>query len=162
MGRYMTFALGFVVMNHVLCTQSQPSRGPYKTARKVVKVDILDPTDDEVVLTFPSNASSLDKFPLVAYAQGLLGGDIDILGYAELFDQMASHGFVIAAHKSCNTGCKQRGPSQFTECVGLLPLKPLDEGWDTYFAETLKVIDWAKNSTHVKELKSVNWTTGVG
>jgi hypothetical protein len=53
------------------------------------------------------------------------GGNLDILGYNALFNQLASYGFVVAAPKSCNEGCtKPGGPSKYTACAGLPGVAP--------------------------------------
>lgn len=67
--------------------------------------------------------------------------------------QIASFGFVIVAPMSCSVGCKQGG-------------------WDTYYEEQLKVIDWAHNVSHNGSkpkpgetwagTAAIDWTKGVG
>lgn len=43
-----------------------------------------------------------------------------------MLKSLASHGFIVAALKSCNVGCR-------------------DGGWDTYYEEQLKVLVWAQS-----------------
>ena len=63
---------------------------------------------------------------MVAYNHGAGGGGIAILGYAELFEQIASYGVIVIATRSCMLGCSN----------GL---------WgETYAAEQRKVILWAQ------------------
>lgn len=94
----------------------------------------------------PKNSSHGEKFPLVPYLHGILGGDIGLAGYSPLFGQMASWGFVIAGTFACNTGCHDgANSSRWTECGGLLPLAPLGMGWSSYYAEAFKIIAWARN-----------------
>lgn len=67
-------------------------------------------------------------------------------GYYALWTQIASHGFVIAAPRSCSMGCKAGG-------------------WRTYYSEQLKTIDWVKNSSAMlppKPFSLIDWTPGVG
>ena len=91
-------------------TDAQPTQGPYATASATYEVPSFDHSDQHVWIIYPSNASAGSKFPLISYAHGMAGGgDLDILGYTALFNQMASFGFVVAAPKSCNEGCKQPG-----------------------------------------------------
>ena len=86
------------------------------------------------------------KFPLIPYLHGVLGGDLDLLGYTALFGQMASYGFVVVGTFACNTGCHDaHNSSRWTACGGLLPLQPTGEGWDSYYGEAYKIIDWATN-----------------
>lgn len=139
-------------------THAQPAIGPYATETKTLKCDALDKSNKGVILTYPSNATTSKTFPLIAYAHGADGGGFDILGYALLFHQMASYGFVVAAHKSCFDGCSC-GASRWTACNGLPPTKP--NHWPEYYGETLKVIEWASNSSgDVFDL--IDWSKGVG
>ena len=49
---------------------------------------------------------ALEQRPAAAPAHAIdQRGDIDLLGYAELFYQLASYGFVVAAPDSCDVGC---------------------------------------------------------
>ena len=45
------------------------------------QVDVLDASDRRALVFFPSNASSGEKFPLIEYAHGAAGGNIDLIGY---------------------------------------------------------------------------------
>lgn len=60
---------------------AQPAIGPFATARTVVDCPALDASSPEIVLTYPSNASASDRFPLIAYAHGMAGGGFDVIGY---------------------------------------------------------------------------------
>ena len=42
---------------------------------------MLDASDRKALVFFPSNASSGEKFPLIEYAHGAAGGNIDLIGY---------------------------------------------------------------------------------
>lgn len=114
---------------HHLPLLVQPTVGPYRTSRTVLSNPALDGTlidgpyanrTKEVVVTaaVPSSDNPDETFPIIAYAHGALGGGVDINGYDPFFHQLASHGFVIVAHKSCTLGCKDI-PSKWTECAGL-------------------------------------------
>lgn len=63
----------------------------------------------------------------VSYNHGAGGGSIAILGYAELFEQIASYGIIIAATRSCALGCSNGG-----------------EFGEVFAAEQRKVIEWGK------------------
>ena len=96
------------------------------------------------------------------------------MGYTALFQQMASHGFVVVAPKSCSDGCtKPGGMSKYTQCNGLPPVQPVH--WPSYYGlcgrmgysvprhrttfavivvlwvrdtgEQLKAIEWARNQS---------------
>jgi predicted dienelactone hydrolase len=88
----------------VLCT-AQPTSGPYDTASTDFEVAAFDSSDQNLWVIYPSNATAGTKFPLISYAHGMAGGgQLDILGYTALFNQLASYGFIVAAPKSCNEG----------------------------------------------------------
>jgi hypothetical protein len=110
----------------------------------------MDSSDPRVWAWYPTNATPGEKFPLIPYLHGVLGGDLDLLGYTALFSQMASYGFVVVGTFSCNTGCHDTHlpkNSRWTACGGLPPLQPLGQGWDGYYAEAFKIIDWARNGS---------------
>jgi len=75
-------------------------------------------------------------------------GDYDVL-----LKTMASYGYVIAAHESCDTGCAQGGSD---------PLNP--PGFRDMYKEQLKVIDWAKEKGAGGDavLSKANFGIGVG
>jgi hypothetical protein len=73
---------------------SWPS-GPFATTQTVLSNPALDQSDPHVVMTYPTgnqHGNQDRKFPLIAYAHGMAGGGFDILGYADLFNQIASFG----------------------------------------------------------------------
>ena len=155
-------------------TATPPSKGPYATAQVTVKLEApwsLDASDPEMVITYPSDQPVYPggQFPLVVYAHGFLGGGFDIHGYHELFHQMASHGLVIAAPKSCSTGCKNPGGASQWTCAGL-PLVEQCNGvqsavWESYYSETIKAIDWWRHHSQPgmdAPYGNVDWTLGVG
>lgn len=153
----MTFTIFlFCVISYIY---GQPDIGPYTTGSTTLKCDALDKSSKEVWLNYPTNVSKSQKFPLIAYAHGMAGGGFDMLGYTALFHQIASYGYVIAAHKSCSNGCSC-GPSHWTKCNGLPATSP-SKGWPEYYGETLKVIDWAKNSSG-DVFSLIDWSKGVG
>eukprot|EP00729_Bicosta_minor_P013944 gene13944-32501_t len=120
---------------------SVPTHGPYKVESNIFNVSSLDSSDPSIVMVYPNNAPANATFPLLAYAHGAAGG-----GYYALWTQIASHGFVIAAPRSCSMGCKAGG-------------------WRTYYSEQLKTIDWVKNSSAMlppKPFSLIDWTPGVG
>ena len=111
----MTSRTTLVVLTMATIATSQPTFGPYAVSRTKRSNPALDGTlidgpyhdrVQEVVVTaaIPSADHPDEKFPLLAYAHGALGGGVDIAGYVPFFDQLASYGFVIVAHKSCTLG----------------------------------------------------------
>ena len=104
-----------------------------------------------------------DTFPFVSYAHGLFGGnEIDINGYYDFFHQLASYGFVVGAPASCNTGCNDHVNAPYTECAGgPLPISKF-KGWNSYFGEQLKTIEWARNMSNSSIFNTIDWSVGVG
>jgi len=149
-----------------------PSIGPYQVNSTSYKVPALDSTDPSIWLIYPicnktdPNMSQPCKFPFISYLHGLAGGDIDLLGYALFFEQIASYGFILAAPDSCDFGCSSptKG-APFTDCAGLPPLGP-DPTWNAWYGEGLKTIEWARNMTNGGSsdpiFTQINWQIGVG
>ena len=144
-----------------------PRMGPWPVENKSFKVPRLDATDPSVWVVYPvCNVSACPKYPLVSYAHGFFGGDIDLIGYANHFEQIASYGFVVAAPDACDVGCTD--PSQgapYTDCAGLPPLQP--PLWPAWYGEQLKTIEWARNMTAAGGaadplFATIDWAAGVG
>ena len=69
---------------------AQPTLGPYNVTSVIINVTALDATDPRAWVVYPDTTATA-TFPLVVYLHGLLGGDMDlVVGYAELFTQIAS------------------------------------------------------------------------
>jgi dienelactone hydrolase len=107
------------------------------------------------------------RFPLISYAHGLAGGDIDLLGYAQHFYELASYGFVVAAPDSCDFGCTDpSNGAPYTDCAGTPPLPPVGENWPPWYGEQLKAIEWARNQTANATgdavFATIDWDAGVG
>jgi dienelactone hydrolase len=141
-----------------------PTFGPFSVNSTWYKVPALDSTDPEAFVVYPSNGTG--PFPLISYVHGLAGGDIDLLGYTDLFAQIASYGFVVVAPDSCDFGCTSpsRG-SPWSDCGGLPDVIPNATLWAPWYAEGLKLIDWARNMTEGGEdpiFRLVDWSRGVG
>jgi len=124
---------------------------------------LLDVSDQGTLIYYPSSITEKEEtFPLLVYAHGAAGGNYDINGYDLLFRQMAEHGFIVIAHRSCNSGCRDTTPSEWTTCAGIASLPPLaSKVWDVYYGESLKMIEWAKGSAE-KFAAKINWSLGVG
>ena len=125
-----------------------PKVGPYKTYPWKLHSPEHDASDRTIHIFAPAVPISQNytQFPLLVYAHGYLGGgELDILGYSDLFHQIASYGFVVAAHASCSRGCtRPGGASRWTRCAGLPDVHGgQGEGWNSYYSETLKTIDFA-------------------
>lgn len=149
-----------------LSLAAPPTLGPYPFDNKSYKVPALDSTDPSVWVVYPiCNVTECPKFPLISYNHGFFGGDIDLVGYAYHFQEIASYGFVVIAADSCDVGCTNKnGGSPYTDCAGLPPLQP--DLWAPWYGEQLKVIEWAKNMTNGGStdpvFASIDWTVGVG
>jgi predicted dienelactone hydrolase len=121
-----------------------PVIGPYNVSSASYKVPVIDSTDPSIWLFYPlcntSSSSSTCKFPLISYLHGMAGGDIDLLGYALFFEQIASYGFIIAAPDSCDVGCTNPNKgAPYTDCAGLPPLQP--DHWAPWYGEAFKAIE---------------------
>lgn len=80
-------------------------RGGYRVKKATYEVATLDKTDPQVWVHWPEQREEGETFPMVAYNHGAGGGGIAILGYAELFEQIASYGIIVIATRSCMLGC---------------------------------------------------------
>jgi dienelactone hydrolase len=161
-----TILAALAVARVAAAVSAPPTAGPWPTAQASYKVAALDATDPSIWLHYPvCNTSSCPKFPLLAYAHGAAGGDIDILGYWAHFQQLASWGFVVAAPDSCDVGCTDAsGGAPWTDCAGDLPVGPVG-GWAAWYGEQLKSVDWARNMTATSGdpvFATIDWDAGVG
>ena len=58
-------------------------------------------------------------------------------------------------------GCDDHSNRPYTDCAGIVPIS--SAGWDTWYGEQLKVIDWAKNTSKTDPIIGlVDFSTGVG
>ena len=142
-----------------------PARGPFATNATIYSVGTLDSSDPRAWAWFPANASAGAKFPLVPYLHGIFS--VDLIGYTNLFSQIASYGFVVVAPFSCNLGCADAHAardSRYTECGGQLPLAPLNMGWDAYYGEAFKLIEWAANHSQSADpfFSLIDYAAGAG
>jgi dienelactone hydrolase len=174
----------FLSLAGIVGCLSQPLIGPYETARITLPCDALDGTDPEVMITYPTPTTEGETFPLIAYAHGAAGGGFFINGYDDFFHQLSSYGFVVAAHKSCAMGMqikiftgiptlifviigcfKPGGQNKWTECANDVKIVSSD-GWAPYFGETLKTIDWTRNSSATEGsdpvFQLIDFSNGVG
>ena len=152
-----------------VASAAPPTLGPYSVNATEYSISVMDSSDPRVWAWFPTNATPGSKFPLIPYLHGVLGGDLDLLGYTELFSQMASYGFIVVGTFSCNTGCEDAhkpSNSRWTACGGLPPLQPLGMGWDAYYGEAYKIVDWARNNSGGTNsdpfFSMIDWSAGVG
>jgi hypothetical protein len=103
-----------------------PHNGPYEVAFKDYSVPTLQRPFAEVVVAYPISTSN-QTFPFISFAHGAGGGGLQTeIAHTVMMRGVASHGFIMAALKSCSLGCA-------------------DGGWDTYYEEQLKVIVWAQS-----------------
>jgi len=138
-----------------------PKKGPRATAR-VTNYKIEGTDSGKMHVYYPSDAQEGEQFPLISYAHGLAGGSIDLLGYTAMFNQLASWGFVVVAPNTCNLGCSDPVKSPWADCnqVAVTGKNPDADGWNTWFGEQLKAIEWAKQQDD-KVLNLVDWNYGV-
>mmetsp|Transcript_13893 Transcript_13893/g.23027 ORF Transcript_13893/g.23027 Transcript_13893/m.23027 type:complete len:323 (-) Transcript_13893:375-1343(-) len=145
---------------------AQPSMGPYETTQAMYDVEALDETNRTAWVWSPVASNTDESFPLIIYLHGFLGGNTAILGYSALFQQLASYGFIVAAPLSCIVGCTDASVgAPWTDCQGILPLRPPAHGWGPYYGEGIKLIDWARNMTNLDTdplFQRIDWEKGVG
>ena len=118
-----------VILGVLVCLSScePPQLGPYSYEYRDYPVDSLQAPFAEVVVAYPTNAPANTTFPFISFAHGAFGGGFKTrLGHLGILKSLASHGFIVAALKNCQVGCR-------------------DGGWDTYYEEQLKVIVWAQS-----------------
>jgi len=140
----------WVAISLITCAlASPPTLGNYKTGFKIYKTPKVAGDGGEMHIYYPSNATKQEKFPMISYAHGLAGGSIDLLGYAKLFSQMASFGYIVVASNACNFGCADPVKSPYADCnqVAVTGKNPDAQGWNTWFGEQIKAIEWSQNQT---------------
>jgi len=148
----MALRLLLITVGLTAC-QSIDLNGTYATAFKSYTYNKMDPTSHNIVVWYPVGSAE-QKFPFISFSHGdTMGGALLPADYSVLLKTMASHGYIIAAHESCNTGCA-KGTS--------LPFDP--PGFGTMYEEQLKVIDWAKEQGAAGDavFKNANFDLGVG
>ncbi len=125
-----------------------PRLGPHNTTSTIFSASIFDSSDARVWAWWRTSGVTGEAFPLVPYLHGGLGGGAALAAYTALFAQLASWGFVVVAPLSCSAGCVDTATSaRWTACGGLPPVQPVGQGWDAFYGEALKVIDWARNES---------------
>lgn len=103
-------------------------------------------TTRHMVVHYPSNGTSTDRFPLIVYAHGASAGGLIMAGYNVHFSSLASYGFVIIAPDSCMLGCAGG---------------PLHGGWKTFRFEQIRALEFAKAQTSTTWGKIIDWSHGV-
>jgi len=148
----------------LLATAVDAALGPYEPARKFYDVENLDGSKSgQIDVYYPSNAKEGEKFPLISYAHGAAGGGkLDILGYYQLFNDIASYGFVVAAPNACNIGCSDKVMHPYADCNPAA--QATRGGWSTWFGQIFKTIEWTQNQTAAGDsiLSIVNHDVGYG
>jgi dienelactone hydrolase len=131
----------------LLATSVGATLGPYESKRKNYDVVEIDgDKDGQINVYYPSNAKEGEKFPLISYAHGAAGGGkLDINGYYQLFKDIASYGFVVAAPNACNIGCKDKVMHPYADCNPAA--QATSGGWSTWFGQIFKTIEWSQNQT---------------
>ena len=110
-----------------------PLMGFYSAAHKKYKVPEMDVTNKHITVFYPTgyDASSTPPFRLLAYAHGYGGGGIQTGPvYWEMCTALASWGYVVTLHHSCDLGCTKKDGKW---------------GFDDYYKEQLKAIDFVSN-----------------
>lgn len=148
----------------LFATSVDASLGPYKTARKFFDVEEWDGSKSgQIDVYYPDGAKDGETFPLISYAHGAAGGGkLDILGYFQLFSDIASYGFVVAAPNLCNVGCSDKEMHPYADCNPAA--QATRGGWSTWFGQIFKTIEWSQNQTAAGDsvLSLVNHDVGYG
>lgn len=134
---------------------SAPLVGKYGVMFKAfLDVPGLDSTNKGVGVWYPVGPPG-QKFPFVAYAHGDTLGGVGLRGdYGDMFNRLASFGYIVAAHAACNDGCSDGAT---------LPLDP--HGFKNYYLQQLRLIDWAKTQQAIGQtvpFTTLNFDVGVG
>ena len=134
--------------------QGPSQYGPYKVAHRRYRVPVLDKSGPHVDIVFPKellykHRGSTKSFPLLLFLHGSpSGGLLTYWAHLALLRGVASFGFIVAAPRSCCTGCPTRGD------------------FSAYYDEALKVIDWIHREQasggRKRILGFVNKTVGYG
>lgn len=128
-------------------------KGPYRVTSEILSNPKADSSDRQIGIHYPKSEKHGQKFPFISYAHGLAaGGLVEPLAYDEIFAEMASFGYVIAAPRACILGCKDDHSS--------LPLDP--PGFAHFYKQQLLTIDWAKDTLDAKLGGIINFSIGVG
>jgi len=151
----------------LLCVAATPPQyGDYKPARKFYPIPKVNGDGGKLHVYYPSDAKPGEKFPLISYAHGVLGGSLDLFGYTRHFNQLASFGFIIVAPSTCNTGCHDKTKSPYTDCnsAHLEKSSPVLPGFGTWFGEQLKAIEFARNMSETSDpiFAMMDSAAGVG
>jgi hypothetical protein len=140
-GMHIFLFLAAIAVTSPIVYALPPVIGPYNVSSASYKVSVIDSSDPSIWLFFPLCNSSECKFPLISYLHGMAGGDVELLGYALFFEQIASYGLIIAAPDSCFIGCTNPNKGKpYTDCAGLPPMTP-DPTWNPWYGEAFKVIE---------------------
>jgi predicted dienelactone hydrolase len=126
--------------------------GILAVTHKQYSVKGMDKTSNKVDVWYPKDTSQ--QYPFISYSHGnTAGGKKTVTDYDTLLSTMASYGYIIAAHESCDTGCSDKATDL---------LDP--PGFKHMYQEQLKVIDWAKETGAGGDqvLSSANFSIGVG
>ena len=132
---------------------ANPIRGPWRTAHFAADSPRFDPSDQMVDVWYPTDMPEAPRF--ISYAHGMGGGGALLLpGYAPLLSAVASWGYVIAAPRACNVGCREDRRS--------LPRDPPNFG--NYYKQQLLAIEEARRAHRAGEpiFARINFTGGVG
>lgn len=122
--------------------------GPYKTKAKTFSDNRFDWSDTSIDVVYPVTEEN-KTFPLIAYAHGF--GALAYDHYHDLFETLASWGYVIVAPKTCRYGCLS-----WWNCHSLKD-DPMCFGH--YYKMQLLAIDWAREgSAHLP----IDFSVGVG
>jgi hypothetical protein len=125
--------------------------GFYDVTYKKYKVDSMDITNKHITVFHPTNydEATTPPFRLLAYAHGFGGGGLQTApAYWEICNNLASFGYVVTLHHSCDVGCTREDG---------------ELGFDDYYKEQLKAIDWVESVYRTDDtFANLDFESGVG
>jgi dienelactone hydrolase len=148
---YLAVTLGLLAI--ASGADPKPVKGPYTAESSTYNgVSSMDSSDRSIVVVAPKEAGT---YPLVVFMHGFNSGDPGS-DYKRFFEGLVSFGYIIAAPRACNSGCKDDKVN--------LPGDP--KGFGHYYKQQLLAIDWAKeqnkNSSNKVFFGRLDFSHGVG
>lgn len=128
--------------------------GPYAPIHQSFTYSALDITNRGVDVIYPGGSTAGgEAFPVVSFAHGMNDGGTNLMARygqpGQLFEEIASYGYIVVAPRSCNDGC-----------LGDCKNHPFDPPcFADFYEQQLKAIDWTRSSA--ASTLPVNSSAGV-
>ena len=139
-----------------LLNANLPLRGPFAQVRSATfSYNQLDASDPAIDVVWPDDPTGQRRFPLISYAHGW--SCLANASYGQLFEGLASWGYVVAATRSCRFGCTAMC-SDPRDLLSSFP--PGCRTFASYYMEQLRVIEWSRTSADARQLP-INVSAGA-